>query len=176
MAFTLTRPFKRSFLLLAESFKGGRKVLSAYFGLSQSSVDKMMEEPRSDENPDGSGQRNYLDESYLSVCALHEMGRVEEIHAQGRWLAHIHGGFFTPHFEPSNLADNDFCRILNGILSTMNLTIDELRRGYFEDGEAGSFTRMERAEIYRKLDGLMSQALIARKFVHAHKAEEGRAS
>ncbi len=167
------KPFSPPYVTLARAFKGIRKVFAANLNLSPSSVDKMMEEPRSDMNPDGSGQRNFLDEFFIAVYSLREAGRPDAVHDLGRWAAHVSGGFFTPHFEPSNLADNDFCRILNGILATMNLTIDELRRGYFEDGETGSFTRAERAAIYKKLDGLMSQALIARKFVHAHKAEKG---
>lgn len=164
-------PFEHSYKLLKRSFKDIMKVWAYCFGLSENSMDKMCREPKSDHNPDAYGQRNYLDEAFLSAKCLTEEGRIEEKRDLGRWLAYVHGGFFTPNLEMSGIADDDFCRVINDIMKTMTATIDELRCGYFSDEKAHAFTKEQRAVIHRKVNDVMSAAVTVHEFIRLHKAE-----
>lgn len=169
----MTHPFVPSYAQLAKCFKGIHKNLAFALGYSGvSSVDKMCEKPPSDDNPDGCGSRNFLDTFQLALNTLREVGREEEIHELCRWTSHIGGGFYTPYFEPSGIHDNDFCRIINGILASTNNSIEELRLDYFDEGAPRAFSKEERLRIYRQLDDLMGRALQTRAFVDSHKADK----
>ncbi len=165
-------PFCRSFSLLARCFKGITKQWAYYFGLKAVSMHKMCEEPPSDLNPDGSGQRNYLDEAFLSAHCLREELRQEEVYEIARWLAHAHGGFFTPHREFSGILPSDACGLINDLLKNTNSTTEQIRKSVFTDSGKRTFTKVERAALYRTFEDGMGVLLAAREYVRTHKAEE----
>lgn len=166
------RPFSPSFVLLGKAFKGIHKSWAYTFGRSVFSMYKMTEEPRSDANPEASGQRNYLDEAYLSAHCLREEGHLEDINEVARWLAHVHGGFFTPYFEPTGIADADFCKVVNNLIKSMAMIIEGLRFNYFVDGQPRSFTKAQRIEIHKQVNEVMAAAVTIHDFIRLHKAEE----
>ncbi len=167
----MIRPFRPSWELLGIAFKGIHKALALAFGYrGVSSVDKMMEEPPSDDNPGGCGQRNFPDEYHIAVHELRAEGRLPEVRELARWTSHVSGGFFTPYFEPSGIDDSDFCVVVNQLLSSMSAAFEEFRQDYFNEHTFRTFDREERRHIYAKLDDLMGKCLQAREFVRRHTA------
>lgn len=166
------RPFHPSFQTLARAFKGIRKVFAINLNLSPSSVDKMMEEPRNDVNPDGSGQRNFLDEFHIACYSLRETDRPGAAHDLGRWAAHVADGFFTPHREFSGFLPADACGLINDLLKNTNATTEQIRKSVFTSSGKRTFTKEERAELYRTFEEGMGVYLAAREYVRTHKAEE----
>lgn len=168
-------PYHPSYSRLSTAFKGIRKLFAYTLGCSVSLVDKMCERPPSDEYPDGSGARNFLDSFHLACHTLRQEDREEQAHELARWTSHVAGGFFTPHFEHTGIPENDFIRLINTNLACATRTVDELRRAYFEDGTPHTFTKEQRARLYRQLEDAMGELLKAREFIRTHKAEDAPA-
>lgn len=170
----MPRPFAPSHETLAKVLKPvGRKALALDLGLSVSSIDKMCEEPRSDSNPDGSGQRNFLDEYFIAVNLLRQGDCAKGgAHDLAKWTAFVSGGFFTPNPQFTGIPEADFCGVVNAVMKDTAELIERLRTGYFSPGQPHVFTKAQRRDIHAQVDSARSSLILVDEFVRMHKAEE----